>query len=153
MVYDNKGNPKWDKMWDSYCDLAAEGGPSHRGEKQKLTFSSNFTYSQDVINEITRGLLLLGAKVSKHSNGKVYIDMTFTNKAKWFCKIINMENVEAMQEGKFLILPWSGEYELESEIKSIMTVWGKAQHYWKNHRPFKAKLLILLFGIDPYIRE
>ena len=153
IIYDKNGNPEWDKMWNSFCNLAAEGGPSHRGEPDRIDFpKDNFIYDEQVKNEIYRGLKLLNANVKElNDKGEVYIDLTFPNKAKWFVNIINLENVVAKQNGKYLILPWSGKYEIDKEIKSLMTVWGKASHYWKEHRPIQFKIFIIIFGYDPMI--
>lgn len=154
MVYDENGNPQWDKMWSVYCNLAAEGGPSHRADVDKISFPGNkFTYNDSVKSEILRGLTLLNAKVYKITDiGEIYIDLFFPKKADWFSKIINLENVESKSEDRYLVLPWSGEYKIDKEVKSVVTVWGKASHYWKEHRPMPFKVLIVLFGHDPLLR-
>ena len=153
IIYDQNGNPEWNKMWNSFCNLAAEGGPSHRDNLHRISFpEKNFVYDETIKNEIARGLRLLNANVKEINNkGEIYIDLIFPNKAKWFRNIIDLENVAAKQKGKYLILPWSGNYKIDKEVKSLMTVWGKASHYWREHRPLQFKIFIILFGYDPMI--
>lgn len=154
MKYDENGKPVWDEMWNAFCNLAAEGGPSHRDSAHRINFptSAEFIPNENIKNEIIRGLKMLNADITEvNDKGEILINLKLSNKAKWFSQIINTENVAAKHTGGCLVLPWNGNFQIDKEIKSLMTVWGKASHYWNTHRPIQIKIFILIFGYDPML--
>lgn len=159
MRYDNNGNPMWNEMWSAFCGLAAEGGPPHRGISDRIKFSPNYKIIDQkkfdqVSKEISRGLIMLGAKNPMvNKKGEITIDLGNLTKAKWFAYAIRLENVEARNSGTNLILPFNENFKTDKEVKSIMTVWGKAKHYWYNHRNISVRLFILLFKYDPILKK
>ena len=53
--------------------------------------------------------------------------------AAWLCATIIIENVEARCDGDRLLLPASPDFTLEKQIKSVITVLAKTNHYWQAH--------------------
>lgn len=154
IVYDDSGKVAWDKMWDSYCNLAKEGGPSHRGKDQSIIKKSHITPETEeyraAMNEALRGVgLIVPYKLSEDNDGWITLELETSNKAKWFNEVINEENVEAKQNGKTILLPINDDFDVTHDVKSIITVVGKAHHYWKIHRSWFSKLIINIFGFDP----
>lgn len=151
MKYDENGKPIWDQMWDDFCGLAAEGGPSHKETKDRILFDKEQTEvkDQNKLNELVRGLKLLKAKTVETGRNLVKIDLGYKYKADWYAKVINLENVSAKVEESKLILPYSDKFDIEKEIKSLLTVWGKANHYWNNHRPVSIRIFMRIFKYDP----
>lgn len=151
LAYESNGEVAWDKMWDSYCYLAKEGGPPHRdtvlkGRKENNDFDSK-NY-KDAVIEILRAYKLLVPYKSyeKDSKGWIIVKLYSKNMAAWYADIINSENIECKQYGKEIHLPVNDDYSLEKEIKNLVTVLGKAYHYWKLHKTTTEKLLIISVG-------
>lgn len=151
-IYDENGKVAWDKMWDSYCDLAIEGGPPHRNEKLISKGSNNDLNSvgyRKAVSEVLRAFsLIIPYKHVSTDKGLVEIILPNSNVANWFCQIINSENVECNVEGNKIYLPVNDDFTLEKEIKNVVTVVGKAFHYWSRHRNWFEKALIGYFGVD-----
>ena len=59
--------------------------------------------------------------------------------AIWLLRAIIVENVMVRREDKVLYFPVSPEYQLEKEIKNIVTVIAKTNHYWDEHLAEKEK--------------
>jgi hypothetical protein len=151
-IYDSDGKPAWDKMWDAYCNLAAEGGPPHRGEmlRSKGT-ANNFNSDQYkyAVSEIERAFgQIIPYKFESTNNGYIKVTLKNKNMAKWFSDIINKENVECQVKDADIFLPVNDDFTLEKEIKNVVTVMGKAFHYWSRHRNWFEKLSINQFGSD-----
>jgi sirohydrochlorin cobaltochelatase len=53
--------------------------------------------------------------------------------AAWLCASIILENVDARCEEERLFLPASPEFDLKNEVKSVITVLAKTNHYWQAH--------------------
>lgn len=156
-VYDEQGRIAWDKMWESYCYLAKDGGPAHRGEAQKiekvdrdmLSVAKNSNFSK-ISEEALRGVsLILPYPIKIDNKGWLIISLVSENVAKWFCEVINEENVVCEQHEKDIYLPLNDTFDIDHDVKSIITVAGKAHHYWTKHRTFFSKAMVTLFGIDP----
>lgn len=151
-VYDDAGRVAWNKMWNTFCYLAVEGGPPHRETKLVGRGNKNDTSQKlytEAVSEIIRAYkLLIPCTVRHDSTGWIAITLHTPNMAKWFETIINEENVECRREGKTLFLPVNDDYTLEKEIKNVVTVMTKAYHYWRDHRVIVEKLLIMLFNYD-----
>lgn len=151
-VYETDGTVAWNKMWNTFCYLAVEGGPPHRGTKLigrgKANDPSQKKYT-DAVAEIIRAYkLLIPYKATHHATGWITIKLHTANMARWFATIINEENVECKREGNIIFLPVNDDYVLEKEIKNVVTVVTKAYHYWRDHRVILEKLLIMLFNYD-----
>lgn len=151
-VYEEDGTVAWNKMWNTFCYLAVEGGPPHRGTKligRGNTNDPSQKLYKDAVTEILRAYkLLIPYKVRHHETGWLAIKLHTANMARWFETIINEENVECRRTGKIIFLPVNDDYTLEKEIKNVITVMTKAYHYWRDHRVVVEKLLIMLFNYD-----
>lgn len=53
--------------------------------------------------------------------------------AAWLCATIVLENVEARFEEERLYLPAAQYFKLKDQVKSIVTVLAKTNHYWEAH--------------------
>lgn len=148
-VYDKQGNIAWDKMWDSFCSLAKEGGPPHRGtvlsHKEYNSQTEEFARAS---TEILRAYkLLVPYQAAITDDYWVKVQLYSPNMAKWFAEIINSENVECRVEKRTIFLPVNDDFS-GKEIKNVVTVFAKAFHYWKLHRSWFAKLVIHISGQD-----
>ncbi len=152
-VYNDKGEVMWNQMWDNFCVLAKEGGPPHRDtllkgkgiDKTKIA-TPEYEY---IIDQTMRGLSMVTHYTAQfRENGCIEMWLKSPNQAKWFADIINSENVECKIKGRSIFLPLNYDFTLEKEIKNVVTVVAKAEHYWKNHRTTFSKLVIHLFGKD-----
>lgn len=150
--YNEKGEIAWDSMWGSFCDLAIEGGPPHRGKDSSITekdINKHSDTNEEVVSELKRGLSLLTEnEIVLGEKGWVKVLLNNKNMAKWFATIINSENVIAKVEENYLLLPCSDNFSITNEVKSVLTVFGKAKHYWNEHRTAIEKIIISFFGYD-----
>jgi sirohydrochlorin cobaltochelatase len=55
--------------------------------------------------------------------------------ALWMLRAIVVENVAVRREGRVLYLPAGPAFQIEAEIKNVVTVVAKTHHYWTEHRP------------------
>lgn len=93
------------------------------------------------IEEIRRGILETSGLVAEPAElGWVAITCDSRAMAAWLCACIVLENVEARCDGDCLLLPAAGDYLLEDQVKSIITVVGKTHHYWQAHAPNLSRL-------------
>lgn len=139
MCYDETGLVAWDQMWTAFCDLALAGGPPHRGTLLEPVSPEEIRVDQEgyerVIAEIKRGLeLVTGLPVlySKQA-GWVGLQCTDEEMALWLLRAIVVENVCVRREGSVLWLPAGPTFQLEKEIKNVITVVAKTYHYWTEH--------------------
>jgi hypothetical protein len=66
--------------------------------------------------------------------------------AGWLLRAIVMENVSAYADGRALDLPAAPTYRLEKEIKNVVTVTAKTEHYWTGHlSPVRQRTIGQLF--------
>ncbi|HEX7733790.1 MAG TPA: hypothetical protein VF458_02970 [Ktedonobacteraceae bacterium] len=137
--YDEQGQVAWDQMWTDFCDLALAGGPPHRGTllepatpEQARADADNY---QRVIAEIERGLnLVTGLPIVENSSpGWVGVRCYDEAMALWLLRAIIVENVSVRREGAVLFLPAGPAFQLEKEIKNVITVLAKTHHYWSEH--------------------
>ena len=138
-VWREDGRPDWGAMWTSFCDLALYGGPPHRGEEDALepveegATTEDFQNS-DALQEIRRGIWeTTGLFAEPAEPGWIAVTCSSRKMAAWLCASIIMENVYARCEDERLFLPVSAEYRLKNEVKSIITVLAKTNHYWEAH--------------------
>jgi sirohydrochlorin cobaltochelatase len=133
------GLPDWGEMWQSFCDLALYGGPPHRGEADALKASPPVNGKPaengwDAIAEIRRGIWeTTGLFAEPASPGWIAVSCHSTKMAAWLCACIILENVEARCEEERLFLPASPDFELKDQVKSVITVLAKTNHYWEAH--------------------
>jgi peptidyl-prolyl cis-trans isomerase C len=136
-VYRDDGRPDWGSMWKTYCELALYGGPPHRGEANALTAPSEpqqLTTEMKAVQEIIRGIYeTTGLEAQPAEPGWIAVACNSRKMAAWLCATIIIENVEARCEGERLLLPASPDFTLEKQIKSVITVLAKTNHYWQAH--------------------
>jgi sirohydrochlorin cobaltochelatase len=136
-VYREDGRPDWGSMWKTYCELALYGGPPHRGEANALTAPSEpqqLTTDMKAVQEIIRGIYeTTGLEAQPAEPGWIAVTCNSRKMAAWLCATIIIENVEARCEGERLLLPASPDFTLEKQIKSVITVLAKTNHYWQAH--------------------
>src|SRR5579863_1243852 len=137
MRYDEKGEVAWDEMWTGFCELALAGGPSHRGTLlEPVTpteaLADPAAYKR-VVAEIERGLrLVTGLPIIRSSSpGWVGLQCDSEEMALWLLRAIVVENVCVRREGTILFFPAGPNFRLDAEIKNVITVVAKTNHYWK----------------------
>lgn len=123
-------------MWDTFCELAQEGGPPHRGTMQNAPEEADPEQPlyRFVLDEIIRGIhAVSGLRAEVADPGWVAVMCDSPGMARWLCEAIEQENVEARHEGNHLYLPISEHFTLKGEIKNVITVVAKTTHYWQLH--------------------
>ena len=148
LKYGPDGKVAWDEIWGSFCDLAMAGGPPHKGRllepgSREAIDAAPARY-EEVVDEICRGITLaseLPAQASTRA-GWVSVDCYSETMASWLLRAIVMENVAARSEGRGLLLPAAPHFELDKEIKNVITVIAKTTHYWMGHMPRAQKSAI-----------
>lgn len=134
-VYRDDGRPDWQRMWESFCELALFGGPPHRGPDHGVGSTDQsppeLAEGYDPIQEIQRGILETSGLESEIADpGWLRICCANERMAAWMCATIILENVEARSSGNLLYVPARRSFTLENEVKSVITVIAKAHHYW-----------------------
>lgn len=136
-VYRDDGRPDWSAMWEGFCELALYGGPPHRGadnpvEAPAAAFEEIVT--SDAIAEIRRGIWETTGLFSEPAAGS-WLAVTCQSRrmAAWMCAAIILENVDARCEDEILYVPASPDFELTNQVKSVITVLAKVNHYWQAH--------------------
>lgn len=143
------GQVDWGNMWDSFCVLALEGGPPHRGA---LLCAKNEVDPQSeayrrVTAEICRGIeAVSGLKAAAGSPGWVAVECYSSSMAVWLAEAITQENVQAQARNELLLVPAAEEYALTGEIKNVITAVAKTTHYWQEHLPLQVKQTLALQG-------
>jgi hypothetical protein len=139
MRYDEQGQVAWDQMWTDFCDLALAGGPPHRGTllepaSPEEVRANSADYAR-VIAEIERGLRLVSGLpiVRVEQPGWIGVQCHDEQMALWLLRAVLVENVCARREGRVLLLPVGPAFQLEKEIKNVITVLAKTFHYWTEH--------------------
>ncbi len=148
LKYGPDGKVAWDEIWGSFCDLAMAGGPPHKGRLlepgTRAAIDAAPARYEEVVDEICRGITLaseLPAQASPHA-GWVSVDCYSETMASWLLRAIVMENVAARSDGRGLQLPAAPHFQLEKEIKNVITVIAKTTHYWMGHMPRAQKSAI-----------
>lgn len=136
-VYREDGRPDWSAMWTNFCELALYGGPPHRGEDTALQapieVPGDFGTS-DAVLEIRRGIYETTGLFSEPAEpGWLAVSCHSKRMAAWLAACIIMENVDARCEGERLLVPASSDFALKDQIKSVITVVAKTNHYWEAH--------------------
>jgi len=142
LKYRSNGEVAWGEMWDSYCILALDGGPPHRGQMLQApanpdSQSQGYRYA---VQEIIRGIReVSGLPAEAAQPGWLKIECNSLSMAQWLAEAINEENVEARSEGPYLLLPVGDDFTLKGEIKNVVTSVAKTTHYWAEHVPPEVK--------------
>ena len=137
--YGADGQVAWDKMWQSFCDLAMAGGPPHKGMLLEPASTFEIDAQADaydrVVAEICRGIVSVTGLGTDPSPvpGWVRVECFGDGMAGWLLRAVVMENVAARAEGVMLDLPAGPHFRLEKEIKNVITVIAKTWHYWDSH--------------------
>ena len=130
------GRPNWGAMWTTFCELALYGGPPHRGEENPLPepASSAASLPEDLLAELQRGIFETTGLDAETTDGAcVAVRCESKRMAAWMCAAVILENVDARCEGDTLLLPAAEGFELKNEVKSLITVLAKVNHYWQAH--------------------
>jgi hypothetical protein len=139
MRYNTQGQVAWDEMWTDFCDLALAGGPSHRGTllepASPETVRADPASYEQVLAEIERGLGLVTdlTIVRVADPGWIGVQCHDEQMSVWLLRAIVAENVCVRREGSLLLLPAGPAFQLEKEIKNVITVLAKTYHYWTEH--------------------
>jgi len=139
LCYDEKGQVAWNQMWTNFCDLALAGGPPHRGTLLEPVsieeIHTDYESYKRVTAELKRGLELITGLPVLHNKQDGWIGLQCTDEemALWLLRAIVVENVCVRREGSVLWLPAGPTFQLEKEIKNVITVVAKTHHYWTEH--------------------
>ena len=139
LKYDDEGNAAWNEIWTDFCDLALAGGPSHRGTLLEPgnpeAVETNPEQYEHVLEELERGIEMVTGLDIHRSDSPGWIGMTCDSEdmALWLLRAIVVENISVRREGVVLYFPAGPDFRLEKEIKSVVTVVAKTNHYWQEH--------------------
>lgn len=139
LKYKADGKVAWDEMWEGFCDLALAGGPPHRGTLLEPVMPDFVATNPDgyetVLQELERGIQMVTGLPTQKSTVPGWIGMVCANEemALWLLRAIIVENVSVRREGNVLFFPASPEFRLGEEIKNVITVIAKTNHYWQEH--------------------
>lgn len=139
MRYDENGQVAWNEMWTGFCELALAGGPSHRAVLLEpvtpMEAQADLAAYERVVAEIERGLRLVTGlpTIRSATPGWVGLQCESEEMALWLLRAIVVENVCVRREGTALYFPAGPNFRLEAEIKNVITVVAKTNHYWKEH--------------------
>lgn len=148
LVYEADGRVAWDRIWQSFCDLAMAGGPPHKGRLlgpgSPEEIGARPGDYLDVIEELGRGLTLASDLPADEAPELGWIRVTCHSDvmAGWMLRAITMENIAVRAAGCALDLPASPAFRLDREIKNVVTVVAKTCHYWMGHIPREQKIAI-----------
>jgi hypothetical protein len=136
-VYRDDGRPDWGAMWGTFCELALYGGPPHRGEDSALLApdAANGDFElNEMIAEMRRGIMETTGLYSEPAPPS-WMAVTCHSKrmAAWMAAAIILENVDARCEDEILYVPCGRDFELQNQVKSVITVVAKVNHYWQAH--------------------
>jgi sirohydrochlorin cobaltochelatase len=139
LKYGADGKVAWDQIWRSFCDLAMAGGPPHKGKLlepgRAAAIEAEPARYVEVVDEICRGITLASELPAQASSepGWVSVDCYSETMASWLLRAIVMENVAARSHGREVLLPAAPHFQLDKEIKNVVTVIAKTTHYWMGH--------------------
>lgn len=147
MRYLSDGTVDWGNMWDSFCVLALDGGPPHRGTlltAQESPNTQSKTY-QFAVQEIVRGIEAVSElKAQPVEPGWIAVVCQSPGMARWLSEAIAEENVQAKSEGDILFVPVGDYFTVKGEIKNVITAVAKSTHYWGEHLPAEVKQTLAL---------
>lgn len=142
MRYTPDGRVDWGNMWDSFCALALDGGPPHRGTllaPGDAAEPAGPAYLA-VVAELARGIgAVSGLAAAAAEPGWLAVRCASPGMARWLAEAIQHENVVARHAGELLYVPAGADYKLKGEVKNVITAIAKTTHYWREHLPQAAK--------------
>lgn len=131
------GRPDWGSMWENFCELALYGGPPHRGEDTALHAIDAVEAPVpdfDAVAEIRRGIWETTGLFSEPAEpGWLAVTCASRRMAAWMAAATILENVDARCDEERLLVPASPAFRLKDEVKSVVTVVAKTNHYWQAH--------------------
>jgi len=140
--YQPDGSVDWGDMWDSFCVLACEGGPPHRGTMLQAQTDADISSAGYcfAVEEICRGIdAVSGLRAVSADPGWIAVACRSAGMARWLAEAIQAENVAARAEHTRLLLPVGDYFTLKGEIKNVITAVAKTTHYWGDHVPAEVK--------------
>ena len=149
IVYREDGAIDWGNMWDSFCVLAQEGGPPHRGDLLEAPHKPDTTSEayQFAVTEIARGIWEVAELTAVPATpGWLQILCQSETQARWLAEAIVDENVQARHEGSYLFVPVGDQFRLKKEIKNVITAVAKTSHYWQEHLAVEVKQALAFQG-------
>ena len=140
LAVDEDGAPDWSAMWESFCELAFFGGSPHRGDDSRVRaiaeIPAPIAGEFDPVAEIRRGIFMTTGLFSEPSDvpGWLAVSCRSTRQAAWMCACVLLENVDSRvdEEGRLLV-PAGASFTLKDQVKSVITVVAKVNHYWEMH--------------------
>lgn len=136
-VYRDDGQPDWGTMWKGFCELALYGGPPHRAPEDALRMPASVLeemVDDSMIDEIARGILeTTGLTATPSHGGWLAVQCDSRRMAAWLSAVIILENVDARSDSDIVFVPGDKGFELRDQVKSVITVVAKANHYWQEH--------------------
>jgi hypothetical protein len=156
LKYDADGRVAWDRIWQSFCDLAMAGGPPHKGRLLGPGLPADIAARPDdqldVLDELGRGVTMASELPTVESPhvGWIRVECHSDVMAGWLLRAITTENVAVRREGRMLDLPAAPHFRVDKEVKNVITVTAKTCHYWMGHIPREQKIAIgdLLAELD-----
>ncbi|GAC1366445.1 MAG: hypothetical protein NVSMB44_30150 [Ktedonobacteraceae bacterium] len=139
MRYEEDGEVAWDQMWTDFCDLAAIGGPPHRGTLLEPVALADIQAQPEayerVVAEIERGLQMITGLPIIRSPIPGWVGMLCASEAMavWIQQAILAENVSVRRSELVIYLPAGPAFSTKVEIKNVITVAAKTHHYWQEH--------------------
>ena len=142
--YDRDGQVAWDEMWGGFCELALAGGAPHRGTLLEPVAEAEIAADPEryawVLDELEKGIAKVTQLPVIRSPVVGWIGMECLDEemALWMLRAIVVENVTVRREGRVLWFPAGPDFRLEGEVKNIVTVVAKTNHYWQEHLASQA---------------
>jgi sirohydrochlorin cobaltochelatase len=136
MRYRPDGSVDWGNMWDTFCSLAQDGGPPHRGTMLNAppVIDVEDPVYRRAAREIIRGIdEVSGLTALAAEPGWIAIRCLSASMARWLAEAIVQENVQVRCDGERVFLPVAADYAVEREVKNVITVVAKTTHYWQDH--------------------
>lgn len=139
LAYNEDGSVAWDEIWTGFCDLALAGGAPHRGTLLEPVSPHDIAAKPEqyeaVLRELERGLTMVTGLPVRRSDAPGWIGLACDSEemALWLLRAIIVENVMVRREDSVLWFPAGPDFRLEREIKNIITVVAKTNHYWQEH--------------------
>ena len=90
---------------------------------------------ETVLQELERGIKMVTGLPTQRSTSPGWMGLVCRDEtmALWLLRAIIVENVSVRREGNVLFFPASPEFRLGEEIKNVITVIAKTNHYWQEH--------------------
>ena len=142
LKYAPDGSVAWGEMWESFCALAQEGGPPHRGTPLRVPEAPDTTSDayHFATAEIVRGIRETSSLAASPAGpGWLAIECHSAAMARWLSEAIGEERVQARADGALLFVPVGEWRAVGGEIKNVITVVAKTTHYWREHLPAEVK--------------